>query len=865
MRINTITNRAFQITSILICVMLSMSTKAEQSKNAFSIFISNTAEKDTDFPIVTTEKSAASIRYDEADYKGVIRAITDLQTDINSVTGVKPNLLTSEVLSEYEIIVGTIGKSKLIDQLVASNMLDVADVKGKWESFVITTIDNPQAGTKMCLVIAGSDKRGTIYGIYELSQQLGVSPWYWWADVPAKQRPSAYVHAGRYSSGEPAVKYRGIFINDEAPCLTTWVKNTYGTNYGDHQFYSKVFELILRLKGNYLWPAMWSWSFYADDPMNSKVADEMGVVIGTSHHEPMARNHQEWVRKGKEAGAWNYATNQKVLDQFFREGIERMQGTEDIVTIGMRGDGDEAMSKETDTKLLEKVVKNQRKIIEKTTKRPASETPQLWALYKEVLDYYDAGMRVPDDVIILLCDDNWGNVRRLPNAEERKHPGGWGLYYHVDYVGAPRNSKWLNVTPIQNMWEQLQLTYDYGVDKLWVLNVGDIKPMEYPITLFMDMAWNPTRYNAENLLDHPRAFCAQQFGDDQAEEAMRILNLYSKYNGRVTAEMLDRNTYNLETGEWKKVSDEYLKLEAEALRQYLTLKSEYQDAYKQIILFPVQAMANIYEMYYSQAMNHKLFAENNPQANFWADNVERTFKRDAELEYDYNKVMANGKWNGMMIQKKIGYTSWDDRFRANKLPEIFRIENPETAVGNYVFAPSNGYVSIEAEHYNTLKDAANAKWTEIPYMGRTQSGMAVMPYSKSVDGASISYKMNLPADVKTVTVHVIVKSTLAFANLEGHKYTVAFNGGETQTVNFNSNLNEKPENIYSIFYPTVARRVVEKTVKLEVPTSSDGTQVLTLTPQDPGIVFQKIVVDFGGYKNSYLFGEESPSKREVTK
>ena len=850
-----------QYVFLFILSMLCFSATAQQISN----FVSNTAEKETDFPVVSNDKAAATIRYDEADWKGAIRAIGDLQTDINSVTGVKPNLLSSGAYSDYEIIIGTVGKSKLIDELIKANKLDATDLKGKWESFVIATIDNPLPGTKKCLVIAGSDKRGTIYGIYELSEQLGVSPWYWWADVPAKKRPSAYVLAGRYSSGEPKVKYRGIFINDEAPCLTGWVKNTYGTDYGDHKFYSRVFELILRLKGNYLWPAMWSWAFYADDSLNSTVANEMGIVIGTSHHEPMARNHQEWTRKRKEHGAWNYATNQKIIDQFFKEGIERKLGTEDIVTIGMRGDGDEAMSKETDVQLLERVVKNQRKIIEKVTKRPANETPQLWALYKEVLDYYDAGMRVPDDVIILLCDDNWGNVRRLPNEKERQHPGGWGMYYHVDYVGAPRNSKWLNVTPIQNMWEQLQLTYDYGVDKLWVLNVGDIKPMEYPITLFMDMAWDPKRYNANNLLDHPRAFCAQQFGDDQAEEAMRILNLYSKYNGRVTAEMLDRNTYNLETGEWKKVSDEYLKLEAEALRQYISLKPEYKDAYKQLILFPVQAMANIYEMYYSQAMNHKLFAENNPQANLWADNVERTFKRDAELSNDYNKVMANGKWDGMMTQKKIGYTMWNDNFRADKLPEIKRIESPETAVGNYVFEPGNGYISIEAEHYNTLKDAVNAKWTAIPYFGRTLSGMAVMPYSKPVDGASISYKMKIPADVKSVTVHVVVKSTLAFINLDGHRYKVGFNGGDEQVINFNSDLNEKPENIYSIFFPTVARRVVEKKAQLNVPASADGMQVLTLTPLDPGIIFEKIVVDFGGYKNSYLFSEESPNNREVTK
>ncbi|HHU01029.1 MAG TPA: glycosyhydrolase, partial [Bacteroidales bacterium] len=640
-------------------------------------------------------------------------------------------------------------------------------------------------------------------------------------------------------------------------------KNYYGTDFGGRDFYERVFELILRLKANYLWPAMWGWAFYADDPMNSELAHEMGVVIGTSHHEPMARNHQEWVRNRDGNGVWNYKTNQERIDKFFREGIERVKGKDDIITIGMRGDGDEAMSDETDVQLLERIVRNQRAIIEDVTGRPASETPQLWALYKEVLDYYDNGMRVPDDVIILLCDDNWGNVRRLPNAEERKHPGGWGLYYHVDYVGAPRNTKWLNVTPVQNMWEQLQLTYDYGVDKLWVLNVGDLKPMEYPITLFLDMAWDPKSYTVDNLLDHVYNFCAQQFGADQAQEAARILNLYSKYAGRVTPEMLDRRTYNLETGEWKQVVDEFIKLEAEALRQYLTLKPEYRDAYKQIILYPVQALANLYEMYYSQAMNHKLYAENNAAANFWADNVERTFKRDAELGYDYNKVMSGGKWDGMMTQKKIGYTTWNDNFPADKLPEIYRISEPEKAVGSYVFEPSNGYVAIEAEHYFKAVNAPETEWTCIPYMGRTLSGMALMPYTKNTDGAALSYKMKLPEGVTKVTVRVVVKSTLAFRNLDGHRYNVALDGGEAVTVNFNSDLNEKPENIYSIFYPTVASRVVEKKVELEVPASEDGTHILTLSPLDPGIVFEKIVVDFGGYKPSYLFMNESPSKREL--
>ena len=432
----------------------------------------------------------------------------------------------------------------------------------------------------------------------------------------------------------------------------------------------------------------------------------------------------------------------------------------------------------------------------------------------------------------------------------------------MDYVGAPRNTKWLNVTPIQNMWEQLQLTYDYGVDKLWVLNVGDLKPMEYPITLFLDMAWNPRRYTVDNLLQHPRQFCAQQFGEGQADEAARILNLYSKYAGRVTAEMLDRTTYNLETGEWKQVTDEFTKLEAEALRQYIALSPEYKDAYKQLILFPVQAMANIYEMYYAQAMNHKLYAEHNPQANCWADKVEQAFQRDKALCDDYNNVMSGGKWKNMMIQKHIGYTSWNDNFPADKLPEVYRMAEPDKAVGGYLFRSDNAVVVMEAEHYFEKQDAGRAQWTVLPYMGRTLSGMALMPYSEGVAGASLAYRMEIPQDVKEVTVHVVVKSTLAFHDKKGHEYEVGFDGGSAETVNFNANLNEEPQNVYTLLYPTVARRVVESKVKLSLPASQDGMRTLRLKPLDPGIVFEKIVVDFGGYRDSYLFMNESPCRRE---
>lgn len=805
--------------------------------------------------LLLNANNRVEIYMDTNDCKGVSYAAHALQKDIKSVSGATATLTSDAGFQKKAdtalpaILVGTIGHSAAIDQLVKQKRINGNLLKGKREKFIITLIDGQ-------LVIAGSDRRGTIYGIYELSQQMGVSPWYDWADVPVEHHDSIFVNKGIYTDGEPAVRYRGIFLNDEAPCLTSWVKNTYGTGYGDHRFYQRVFELVLRLRGNMMWPAMWGWAFYADDPENEKTADEMGVVMSTSHHEPMARNHQEYARNRKGWGPWNYQKNKANLQKFFREGIERMKGTEQIVTIGMRGDGDEAMSEEADTKLMTNIINDQRKIIADVTGRKASEPPQVWALYKEVLDYYDKGMKVPDDVTLLLCDDNWGNVRRVPNAKERKHKGGWGLYYHVDYVGAPRNSKMLNVTPVQNPWEQLTLAYENGIDRLWILNVGDLKPMEYPISQFMDMAWNPRKYDVNNITRHTRDWCAQQFGESQADEAARILNLTCKYNGRCTPEMLDKNTYSLENGEWQEVVNQYLQLEADALRQYNSLPASYHDAYRQIILFPIEMMSNLHQMYFAQAQNHALYKQGNPKANVWADECERLFKRDSHICDYYNHKMAGGKWNGMMTQKHIGYKSWNDDFEKDTCPELFRV----TSKDGVIISENNGVVEIEAPYYSSKTDAAEAKWTEIPFMGKSVSAMTLMPYTKSVKGASITYKFKMQvsktSDGKAfngkqkVRIHVITKSTLDYLNKGGLTYGVSLDGASPVEVNFNKDLNEKPENIYNIYYPTIATRIVDKVIELELPASSDGIHTLTLTPNDPAIVFEKIVIDGRGGKKS---------------
>ncbi|MFA9187474.1 glycosyl hydrolase 115 family protein [Flavobacterium sp. FBOR7N2.3] len=837
---------------------------AQQTTGLMANIITENSEGiNSAFPIVNKEKVATPIRYDASDFKGVIRAIRDLQNDINIVTGIKPVLFTNNALEGYEIVIGTLGNSKLIDNLSQSGKLNTKDLKGKWESFVITTIDDSKKSGQKILVIAGSDKRGTIYGIYELSRQLGVSPWYWWGDVPAKKHTTAYVLPGRYASGEPKVKYRGIFINDEAPCFSGWAKEKFGG--ANSKVYSHMFELLLRLRANYLWPAMWGNAFNEDDPESPRIADEYGIVMGTSHHEPMMRAQKEWGNHRKEYGngEWNYKTNKAGLQQFWEDGLERNKNYENIVTMGMRGDGDLPMqdlgSAEANFKELESIIKDQRDIIKKVTQKPINQTPQIWALYSEVLEYFDQGMKVPDDMTILLCDDNWGNVRRLPELSSKKHPGGYGIYYHVDLHGAPRAYQWLNMTQIPHMWEQLQLTYSYGVDKIWLLNVGDLKPNEYPMDFFLTMAWNPTSFNENNLQEYARKFCEEQFGTAEATEAAEIISTYCKFNSRVTAEMMNHKTYNLESGEFLKVKDAYLALETKALRQFMSLADNYKDSYKQFILHPVRAMANLYDMYYAVAMNEKLAAEKDIKANYWADYVDACFKRDADYSHDYNHNISEGKWNHIMDQTHIGYKSWDEPKGGNIKPTVVRVTEEEVKKGGYIFDEKNRVVVMEGEHYFETKNMPKTNWTVIPDLGRTLSGISLMPYTETTKGAEIQYKMNLQSKKDSIKLRVFFDCTLPFKK-GGHNVAASFNGANEKVWNINDQLTWA--NNYTKMYPAGAARMIETTVTLPLPKVNEGLHTLTIKPLDPGIVIYKIIIDSDGFEQTHLKMDESPYKRK---
>jgi hypothetical protein len=790
-------------------------------------------------PLVTNGKPV-SILYDEADHKGVLRAVNDLKDDFRKVTGNTP-----AAGNAYAVIVGTKGKSALIDRLINEGKIKAGELDGKREKYLIQTVASPAEGITSALVIAGSDKRGTIFGIYELSKQIGVSPWYWWADVPVTRRDNLYAKPGSYTDGEPAVRYRGIFINDEAPAFQGWCEEKFGGV--NSKMYKHMFELILRLKGNFLWPAMWGNALYHDDPLSGALADEMGVVLGTSHHEPMGRAHEEWRYYNK--GVWDYDRNKANLQEFWRGGMERMKDFETVVTVGMRGDGDSPMSEGANIALLQRIITDQRSIIAKVTGKKAEERPQAWALYKEVQEYYDKGMRVPDDVTLLLCDDNWGNVRKLPDLKAPKRKGGYGIYYHFDYVGGPRNYKWLNVTQNERTFEQMSLAYRHGVDRIWVVNVGDLKPMEFPISFFLDLAWNPDRFNAQNLSQWTEAWVTQQFGGNYVKEITRMLDLYTKYNSRVTPELLDDKTFHLDNyNEYATVLNDYKDLALDALRMYNLLPAEYRDAFDELVLFPINAVCNLYEMYCAFALNKKYAAAYDMRANAYADKVKECFVRDSILTLHYNKDIAGGKWAHQMDQQRIGYTNWNNP-PVNIMPKVEYVYREEPKEKRFVEA--DGYVAVEAHHFARAKGEGDIRWEIIPNLGRTGSAVTTFPqaaYPQANSSVYLEYDLQTTFAGGDVEVQVFLAPTLNFNANKGLRYALSFDGGEETVVNFNGHYQGE-------LGDWQGERIIKMATKMKI--GGAGNHTLRVRVLEPGIVFEKILFDFGGLKPTYLGAPES--------
>ena len=670
---------------------------------------------------------ATKIVVDGDDWKGVIRAVNNLCDDIHKVTGVSGAVhITNngEIVNDRpSIIIGTIGRSKQIDKLVKQKKIDVRKIKSQWESYLINIVDGN-------LIVAGSDKRGTIYGAYEISRRIGVSPWYWMADAPVVHQDELYWEGGQLVQTPPKVKYRGIFINDEWPSFGTWCQKHFGGV--NSKAYEKIFELLLRLKANYFWPAMWATNFNEDDSESPRLADEMGIVMGTSHHEPMMRSHREYLKRKEQVGSWDYASNPQRIEQFFREGMERNKAYDCLVTIGMRGDGDVAMGTGNDAdnmKTLEKVVACQRKIIKDIYGKPDA-VPQLWAIFTEVQRYYDAGFTVPDDVTLLLCDNNWGYIRRKGRAFERKRKGGLGLYYHIDMNGGPWNDRWINTTTVPKLREQLNLAYQSGIDRIWIINVGDLKPKEMPISFIMDYAWNPEAIQPGDEQAWLQGWTRSVLGNIPAEDATEcadIIARYSKYNLWRKPEVQYPGIFNNE--EMLRLNNlwQSLVLRCEALKERIPAPA--QDAFYQLVYYPAVASAGVAQIYNAATMGDSLTI-----CDFMA--------KDQRLSDYYNKVLAGGKWDGMMMDNHIGYTKWsipDKNYHPMTLG--FKVRHDLTA------SKHTKEYSIPACQYTKKEDA----WIFLPNLGRGKGCMGAKDVMKEYpdgNGPALEYEIELAKDGK---------------------------------------------------------------------------------------------------------------------
>ncbi|KAM0207191.1 hypothetical protein ACHAQD_012152 [Fusarium lateritium] len=608
----------------------------------------------------------ASIVVDQSDYPGVIRAAKDLAQDFARVTKGDSSpliLINSEsdcekVQTRNAILVGSIGSSDLIKNLSQRGRLDTQAIYGKWESFSTTILDKPFGACEKALVISGSDKRGTIFGIYTVSEQIGVSPWYWWADVPPKYHKEIYAIGKQTVLGEPSVRHRGIFLNDEAPALTGWVRERFGGY--NSKFYSTVFELLLRLKANFLWPAMWPGypnpgaSFFTDDHLNQKLADEYGIVISTSHHEPMQRLSNEWFAENPD-GSWNWLTNKQKITEFFEHGASRAKDCDSYFTLGIRGEYDKKMAAEDPAAVVQDAIETQRQVIKKIYGREDA-VPQLFAIYKEVQSMFETGrLSVPEDVTLLFQDDNFGTIRRLPTVEESKRKGGAGVYYHLQYVGDPRSYKWINTNSLGKVWHQLQQAYHHNARQIWVFNVGDLKPQEIPISFAMALAWNINSMKHDSLPDFFRQAAEREFGSELSEEVGSIWHRHDRLLSLRKHEHIEPETFSiLHHKEAESILSRWEELLAHAEKVHSRVSEEEKAASFQLILHPTKASYIYNALRINQARN-KLFArQRRNSANKIAQEVLDLFDADFNLSEEYHSLLG-GKWNHILMQPHYGY------------------------------------------------------------------------------------------------------------------------------------------------------------------------------------------------------------------
>jgi Glycosyl hydrolase family 115/Gylcosyl hydrolase family 115 C-terminal domain len=614
-----------------------------------------------------TPSSIATIYTDNNDAKVVSIAATCFANDVQLVSGREMQVLHQLPSNGFTIVAGTIGQSKIIDELIKKKQIDVSAIENTWECFIIKVV-----GKK--LVIAGSNSRGTAFGIFHLSKLMGVSPWVWWADAAPQKKQQLFV-AGNYTSTEPSVKYRGIFLNDEDWGLQPWAAKTFEPEVGDigPKTYSKVFELLLRLRANLIWPAMHpSTKAFFSIPGNTKVAEDYAIVIGSSHAEPMLRNNVgEW--KEKIMGEFNFVTNHDTIYRYWEERVQQTKGIDAIYTLGIRGVHDSKMlganTMQEQKDVMDRAVKEQREILEKHINPDITKVPQAFIPYKEVQDIYEAGFNVPEDVTLIWCDDNYGYIKHFPNEKERMRKGGNGVYYHISYWGRPHDYLWLASTHPAQIYTQMKIAYDKGAKDMWVVNVGDIKPAEYLTELFLDMGWNMNAIenSSKGLEKHLHNWLAREFGATNAKDIIPVMNEYYRLAYIRKPEFMGDTRTEESDPKYKIVADlpwseeqinqrlkEYAVIENKVLEIAKRIPSAKKDSWFQLVEYPVRGAAAINQkLLYAQLARHT-------KAD-WSLS-DKAYDTIEALTNRYNQL-GNGKWQYIMDFKPRKLAVYDKAVR----------------------------------------------------------------------------------------------------------------------------------------------------------------------------------------------------------
>ena len=816
--------------------------------------------------------SGAEVRigYDTADGK-TVRCVAELfAEDIRRVTEKCVPVSGERTQGEKAVILGTLEGNALIRGLVESGKLDVSAIEGGWEQFVIKQVKNPVEGMDEALVIAGTDRRGVAYGAFTLSERMGVSPFYWWADVPVKKQAEVYLKAD-YASKKPSIKYRGIFLNDEDWGLKPWASQTFEPEVGDigPKTYAKVCELILRLKGNMVAPAMHTCTgpFYSHAE-NKVVADEYGILITTSHCEPLLFNNaslQEWDKSVD--GEWDYSKNKARILSKLDARVKEAAGYENIYTLAMRGLHDEGMrgnlTEDEKVQMLATAIADQREILQKHIDTPVEEIPQIFVPYKEALDLYEKGLQVPDEVTLVWVDDNYGYMKRVSNPEEQKRRGGAGVYYHTSYLGTPHDYLWLNTTPPVLMYTELKKAYDTGADRYWLLNVGDIKPMELAVKSFFDMAWDFPAYDIVNINRHQAQYMASIFGVKHEADFQTLLDEYYRLAWSRKPEYMgwEREWDAIPAREVTGPTDfsfdhyndarqrlaDYQHISDEAVRICKELPEELRPAFFEMFAYPVMAANQMNRKFLFAQLNKEESEKGNVAGANWA----ALSSADAHaaiqaLNTSYN-TMLDGKWMGMMDVPP-GFCA-----RYQEMPQVVIAdgikdepvdiapqEAQEELDGCLVVDLLKGTLISRQNHTVRFVEGLGYDWHVV------QLGEATEPTTDAtrLDGTRVEYALpHIEADSVTVTV-----STLPFFPIykgKSNRYGISIDGHTPYVT----------ENLPTEWSEPWKDQVLKNGVEARVTFAIDRTQpshTLTLTCGDPGTMVQRIIIDWGGLKSSYV-------------